>query len=236
MFKNYFLTAWRNLWKNKFYSFINIFGLAIGLSVGIMILLWVHDELSFDRFHSNTANIYKINSHLGTGSGLQVWEDAPSPLAVHSKRLIPEVENAVRIAGNHVNFLFEYGGKKITVTNKVFVDPSFFQIFDFKLLKGNKAAPFEDIKSIILTSAIAEKFFGNEDPIGKILIADKNESFKVTGVLEDFPQNSSISYNMIFPMDLYAKRFTGNGDWKTIDEDLGNFFYRIFLQLKRVVT
>jgi putative ABC transport system permease protein len=74
MFKNYFKIAWRNLWKNKFYSLVNITGLAIGLSVGIMILLWVQDEFSYDSFHTNADNIYKINSHLGTGADEQVWE------------------------------------------------------------------------------------------------------------------------------------------------------------------
>jgi len=91
MFKNYFKTAWRNLFKNKFYSAINITGLAIGLAVGIMLLLWVQDEMSYDSFHQNANSIYKINSHLGTGSGAQVWEGSPGPLAVFCKQQIPEV-------------------------------------------------------------------------------------------------------------------------------------------------
>src|SRR5215213_4666549 len=99
MFKNYFKIAWRSLLTNKFYSAINISGLAIGLGVGIMILLWVQDELSYDSFHGDANNIYKINSHLGTGSGAQVWGGAPSPLAIFAKTQIPEVVNAVRING-----------------------------------------------------------------------------------------------------------------------------------------
>ena len=91
MIKNYFKTAWRNLLNNKFYSAINITGLSIGLAVGIMVLLWVQNELSYDRFHKNAADIYKINSHLGTGSSTQVWEGAPGPLAIFSKQ-IPEIK------------------------------------------------------------------------------------------------------------------------------------------------
>jgi len=100
MFRNYFITAFRNLWKNKFYSSINITGLSVGLAVGIMILLWVQDELSYNSFHRNADHIYKINSHLGTGTGEQVWEGAPSPVALFSKKEIPEVADAMRLRGN----------------------------------------------------------------------------------------------------------------------------------------
>lgn len=232
MYKNYFLTAWRNLLRNKFYTSINISGLAIGLSVGIMILLWVQDEFSYDGFHSNAKNIYKINSHLGSGAGSQVWEGSPSPLAVHSRKEIPEVENAVRIADNYESSLFEYKEKHFPGTKMAYADPSFFTVFDFKLKKGNRLAPFEGSHSVILTSSVARKYFGEEDPIGKVLVADKKDNYKVTGVLEDFPQNSTIQYDMIFPMDLNAEKFRGNGSWKTIDEDLGNYFYKIYIQLK----
>src|SRR5450432_3545670 len=112
MFKNYFKTAWRNLVNNKFYSTINITGLAIGLAVGIMILLWVQDELSYDNFHQNAGSIYKINSHLGKGASAQVWEGSPGPLAVFCKQQIPEVVNGVRINNIYEQMLFTYGDKK----------------------------------------------------------------------------------------------------------------------------
>jgi putative ABC transport system permease protein len=237
MFKNYFITAWRNLLNNKFYSCINVIGLAVGLSVGIMILLWVQDELSYDKFHANAERIFKINSHLPTGESEQVWEGSPSPIAVHASKKIPEVEAAVRIRDNYDNALFTYEGKSFIAADFsssriAYVDPNFFSVFDFKLLKGNKSMPFQGSHSVILTSSVAQKIFGKEDPIGKIIVGDKRDNFKVTGVIEDFPLNSSIRYDMLFPMDLYAERFTGNGDWKTIDEDLGNYAYSIFLVLK----
>jgi putative ABC transport system permease protein len=235
MFINYFKTAWRNLLKNKFYSTINITGLAIGLAVGIMVLMWVQDELSYDSFHRNADNIYKINSHLGKGSDAQVWEGSPAPLAVFCKQSIPEVVNTVRIKQRWDQILFTYGDKKFVETNSAFVDPSFFSVFDFKLLKGNAAKPFRDNNSVILTSSVAKKYFGTEDALGKIIKTEK-DNFVVTGVLEDFPENSSIQYDMLLPMSLFAKQFTadgGNGDWKTIDEDLGNFQYNIYLQVQK---
>lgn len=123
MFKNYFKTAWRNLRKNKFYSSINIIGLAIGLSAGIMVLLWVQDEWSYDRFHSKAGTIYKINSRVGE----QVWEGSPGPLAVYCKQSIPEVLNVVRINNVDEPLLFTYGDKKFTESKLAFVDSSFFQ-------------------------------------------------------------------------------------------------------------
>src|SRR3954454_17607381 len=123
MLKNYFKSAWRNLEHNKFYSAINIIGLAIGLAVGIMVLMWVKDEFSYDGFHRNAANIYKINSHLGTGSAAQVWEGSPAPLAVYSKQSIPEVINTVRIKPRGEQLLFTYGEKKIVETRSAFTDP-----------------------------------------------------------------------------------------------------------------
>jgi putative ABC transport system permease protein len=236
MFKNYFVTAFRNLWKNKFYSAINITGLSVGLAIGILILLWVQDELSFDRFQAKVDRIYKINSHLGEGSGAQTWEGSPSPVAVFAKRELPEVENSVRIKGVWDMSLFTHASSKFVVTNMAYVDNSFFSVFSFNLIKGNKNKPFIDAHSVVLPETMAKKFFGSADPIGKILTTDSKENFTVTGVLQDFPANSSIRFNMLFPMENYAKKFTGNGDWKTIDDDMGNYYYNNYLLLKSNVS
>jgi putative ABC transport system permease protein len=238
MFKNYFKTAWRNLLKNKFYSAINVAGLAIGLAVGIMILLWVQDEYSFDSFHKNRDTIYKINSHLGKGADEQVWEGAPAPLAIFCKQSIPEVVNEVRIDNVNGPLLFKYADKKFTETNMACVDSTFFSMFDFKLIKGNLQKPFPNMNSIILTESEAKKYFGTDEPIGKILSMDYGD-FTVCGVMKDFPENSSIRYNMLLPWNLDAYYFTkqgGNGNWKTMDEDLGSYSYQIYLQLQKGVS
>ena len=234
MVKNYFKIAWRNLWYNKFYSAINIAGLAIGLAVGIMILLWVQDELSYDRFHKNAGSIYKINSHLGTGTDEQVWEGAPAPLAVFCKQSIPEVVNSVRIDNVNGPLLFKYAGKKFTETNLACVDSTFFSLFDFKLIKGNILKPFPNMNSIIISASESKKYFGNGEAIGKVLGTDYG-NFTVSGVMEDFPENSSLHFNMLLPWAFDAYYFAqsgGNGDWTTMDEDLGSFSYQIYLQLR----
>ena len=233
MIKNYFKTAWRNLKKNKLYSGINITGLSIGLAVGILILLWVQDELSYDSFHHNAGDIYKINSHIGAGTSAQVWDGAPAPLAVFSKQ-IPDVMKTVRVNEIYQSFLFKYGDKKFNESNLAFVDSTFFSVFDFKFLQGVATNPFPNINSIVITSSEARKYFGNSNAVGKIL-ATAQGNFTVTGVVQDFPENSSFRYNMVLPMSWYAKEFAasgGNGDWKTMDEDLGNYYFHIYLQLK----
>ena len=235
MLENYFKTAWRNLVKNKFYSALNISGLAMGLAVGIMILLWVQDEFAYDRFHKNADDIYKINSHFGKGEDAQVWEDSPAPLAVMFLQSVPEVSNVVRILPKWGQMLFAYGDKKLMETTSAYVDPSFFSMFDFGLIKGNTQEPFSDIYSVVLTQSVAKKYFVNQDPIGKIMKSG-NENYIVSGVIADFPDNSGIRYNMLFPLSLYGKKFTeqgGNGNWKTIDEDLGNYQYFTYVQLKK---
>jgi len=235
MIKNYFKTAWRVLWNNKFYSAINIAGLAVGLAVGIMILLWVKHESGYDGFYRNASTIYKINSHIGSSSTAQVWDGAPAPLAVFCKQSIPEVINSVRVKTRYEDVHFEYRGNKFTEQHSAYVDPSFFSIFDFEFLNGSAANPFKDDHSVVITASTAKKYFGTSNASGKILVANK-ENFLVTGVLQDIPDNSKFQYNILFPMSLFAKQFRGNGAWKTIDEDLGNYQYEIYLQLQKTAS
>ena len=120
MFRNYFKTAWRNLWKHGLYSLINIKGLSLGLAVGILILLWVQDEFSFDRFHKNEKNIYKLENMVGTGSSRQLWTVTASPIGILAKKEIPGVEDAVRISNNGIYKLFKYEDKVFNEQNNFF--------------------------------------------------------------------------------------------------------------------
>ena len=117
MIKNYFKTAWRNLLKNRFYSIINISGLSAGLAVGILILLWVQDEFSFDSFHKNEKNIYKVENMVGTGDSRQLWTNTASPIGVLAKKEIPGVEDVVRISYNGRYGLFKYNDKTFSNEN-----------------------------------------------------------------------------------------------------------------------
>lgn len=232
MIKNYLKTARRSLWKNKFYSIINISGLAIGLAAGIMLLLWVQNELSYDRFNKNYQQIYNLSSHFTSNGEERTWTRVPGPLAVYAKSF-SQVKSTVRIR-SYYGLLSDKDKNKMFDGNMVAgVDTGFFSMFTFDLLEGNKTRLFTNINSIIVTRSTAQKFFGNESALGKI-IRFNEEYFTVTGIMKDFPQNSSFKYDAIVSMAYVAQEFTkngGNGNWKTIDEDLGNYGYKTYVQL-----
>ena len=234
MFRNYLKIAWRGLWKNKFYSIINISGLAVGLATGIMLLLWVQNELSFDKFNKDYKHIYQLSSHFKSNGENLTWTGVPGPLAVFSKS-IPGVQSVVRTQREFDQVLSDKDRKKIFDGNTIaVVDSGFFSMFSFPLVNGNSATVFPNINSVVLTRSTAQKLFGNQDAIGKTIMFQR-DFFTVTGVMKDFPENSSIRYDAIFPMGLFAKQFTasgGNGDWKTIDEDLGDFSFTTYIKLQ----
>jgi ABC-type antimicrobial peptide transport system permease subunit len=158
----------------------------------------------------------------------------PGPLAVFAKSM-SEVQSIVRTQNQFDQVLSNKDRTRIFDGNKVAtVDSGFFNMFSFQLLKGNRAALFPNINSVVLTKSTAQKLFGDDDAIGKTIIFNKTD-FTITGVLKDFPGNSSIQFDAIFPMGYYAQQFTaggGNGDWKTIDEDMGNFGFTTFVKLQ----
>lgn len=231
MIKNYFKTAWRNLWKNRFYSSINLLGLSVGLAVGLIILLWVKDELSYDRFHAEAPHIYKVIAHLGTGSSKQSWDGVPAPIGAYGKSQVPEVKETARVVDNHDYSVFQYADKQFKESRTVYIDPSFFTIFNFTILSGNKVNLFPDNNSILITTSTAQKYFGKENPIGKVIRADNKEDFTVQGVIADFPANSTLQYDMLFSIGRLAKQYTGKDFWKSMNEDWGNYYCATFLQV-----
>ncbi|PWU24279.1 hypothetical protein C5B42_00165, partial [Candidatus Cerribacteria bacterium 'Amazon FNV 2010 28 9'] len=233
MIKNYLKTAWRNLSKSRFYTLINIGGLAVGLTIGILLLLWIQDEFSYDSFHKKATRIYKLENIVGTGTSRQLWSVTTAPIGVLAKKQIPGVEDVVRITYNGFYGLFRYHDKVFNEQDNHFTDASFFSMFDFNISNGNKSNPFPDNNSIVITKSTAGKYFGNENPIGKIIVADDSVNFKVTGVINDFPKNSSVQGNMFFPMSLLAqKTYAHNTDGKSIDNDFIQFDYDTYLLLR----
>ena len=201
MFKNYFKTAWRNLWKNKVYSAINVIGLSIGMAACIAILIFVSYERSFDNFH--TKNIYRLNEVQKFEGMVAAQKVALSmyPMGPTLRAEFPEVENFTRInaAGNTP---LDYGDKRVYIKRVCFVDSTFLSIFDFKLLQGDRNTALEKPNSIVLTKETAENFFGKENPIGKRLTSyrrDDTTELLVTGVLENVPQNSQLQFNALIP-------------------------------------
>ena len=231
MFRNYLKTAWRNLVKNRFYSLINIVGLSAGLAIGILILLWVQDELSFDSFHKKTADIYRLECFGGTGASKQIWDDMVAPIGPLAKQQLPEVTDQVRLSENNFYSLYKYQDKVFGNENVSCTDPSFFSVFDFPLIKGDPAHPFPDDQSVVITQKTAKKYFGDQDPLGKVIIADDKVNFTVSGVIRDFPENSSMQFDMLMPMTLMGKKLW-EGDSIDIKTDFVQFNFTTFLLLK----
>ncbi|HEK20196.1 MULTISPECIES: ABC transporter permease [unclassified Mucilaginibacter] len=236
MLKNYFKTAWRNVLANKFYAAINITGLTVGLVVGIFMLLWVQDELSYDRFNTKADNIYKIGIVGGTGLSKQIFSSIIAPVATFAKKEIPEVKDGVRIMSVG-EAPFKYKDKIFYEDNFCFTDPSYFSVFDFPLIRGDKRNPFPDNNSVVITESTAKKYFGNENPIGKTVIVGQNEPVAVTGVIADYPKNSSFQYHVMLPLSrfnylAYVKSKTsydGKTTVPSMDADWSSFSFQTYL-------
>lgn len=201
MLKTYFKIALRNLFKNKTYTFLNVFGLAIGLACFILIALWVKNELSYDKYHSKADRVYRIAGKVETDSETFDQAVTSPPVAEAMIKDFPEVENAVRMVLR--DCIVRYEEKQFAEDDILFADQSFFEIFDYELISGNKNSALTDPYSIILTKSMAEKYFGDDNPIGKSLtmfIFDpegNGAQYKINGVIADPPKNSHITYNII---------------------------------------
>jgi putative ABC transport system permease protein len=228
MFLNYLQTTFRNFWKNKLYSLINICGLAVGMMASILLLLWVQDELSYNSFHQNTDRLYRVVTSIGTADSKQTWASSTASLAAFAAREIPEIEQTVRFIPNWNVSLFTYKDKKFKESACVYADPSFFTLFNFPFVKGNPQQPFPNNQSIIITESIAKKYFGNDDPIGKVIRTNDKEDFMVSGIIEDIPANSTIKFDIFFPFDILVKSYTPNIYWKSLETDWGNFGYQTY--------
>lgn len=205
---NYIKTALRVIRRQKAYSFINISGLAIGLAVCMLIVLWVAEEWSFDRFHANASQIYRIyrdESATQTGSTSAL---TPPPMAAALKADFPDIIRATRF-GYWRMPLVSYGEKRFNEENYRHADPDFFAMFSFPLLKGNPETVFADPYSVVLTEKTAEKYFGQEDPIGKTLTVNNTYEVLVTGVMEDVPSNTSLTFELLSPFELLLRESIG---------------------------
>lgn len=217
MFKNYFKIAWRNLWKNKIYTAINIIGLSVGMAACIVIMLFVFYERSFDKMH--TKNLYRLNEVQKFEGMVAAQKVALSmfPMGPTLKNDFPEIKNYTRVNW-HDNFQMTYQEKKIYFPEAFFVDSTFLQLFDFPLLKGNRQTALEKPHSVVLTRASAEKLFGQEDPMGRTVThyGEDTLSFTVTGILENLPQNSQLQFDGLYSFNTVTKPIWmtyWNGNW-----------------------
>lgn len=203
MIKNYFVVAWRNLAKNKVFSLINILGLTIGITVCLMIFLFIMNEFSVDDFHKNGKNIYRIARVINNeGKDANVaWVSAPYGPAL-ANDFKGQVQQVVRV--NPTNNLVTIGNRSFNEKKVYDADANFFNVFSFPLLKGNTASVLKNPNSVVLTESTAKKYFGSaEAAMGKVIQLDKKQPLQVTGIAKDVPSNSHLDFDLVVPIDLY---------------------------------
>ncbi len=196
MLKNYLIITWRNIKRNKGFSFINIAGLAVGMAACLLILLWVRDELSFNKFHENAENIYLTISERVNHRG-EFFNNTPVPLAEPLRNDFPEISKVVRFQFRG-DITARYRDKIFPDWQGVYADPDVFAVFTFPFLKGDADSSFENVNSIVLTESAAEKLFTGIDPLGQMMEIE-GDLVEVTGILEDIPKNSDIQVDYIRP-------------------------------------
>jgi len=198
MLKNYFKIAIRNLRKNKTYSFINILGLSIGIACTLFMMMWVVNELSWDKFQTNADTLFRVEQDQPNPKGMFHVNLTPFPMGPALKEEVPEIKNSARMVFPGT-ILMQTGGKSFYENKAVIVDPAYLEMFTFPLIKGNKATVLNSPTSIVLTENLAKKYFGNEDPIGKILLVNTKYNLKVTGVMRKLPSNTYLGAKILLP-------------------------------------
>jgi hypothetical protein len=215
MLRNYFKIAVRIIKRSKVYSFINISGLAVGMACCILILLWVKDELSFDRFHENADMIYRVTDRYYSSSGglfssaITAW-----PLAEALKNDFPEIVESARLR-ILTHRLISYQDKKFYENDFVAVDPSFLKMFSFPLVAGDITTALTEPNTILITEETAARYFGTENPMGKVLTYNNHTDFKVTGVLKNVPHSSHIRFDFLVPFESTLRALGWSVEWWT---------------------
>lgn len=225
MIKNFFKITFRNLWRHKGFSFINILGLAVGMGACFLIFLYVSFERSYDLFHSKASNIYRLVTDIDTPSetihaGITSW-----PMGPNIKADFPEVEAVARV--QRTGMLITKEEKKFQEESVLFADSTFFKLFDFPLTKGDPKSVLKEQLSVVLTKSAAKKYFGDADPVGQTLSLYDYYPAKITGVMEDLPQNSHIKADLLVSMSTLTQNFNPGQD-----EQWSNFDATTYLLLK----
>jgi len=199
MLKNYFAVAFRNLWKHRAFSAINLLGLSAGMTVCFLIFSYVRFESGYDAFHHNAGRIYRVVCDIKTPAET-IRADGPAwPVGPNLQKQFPQIASAVRTVRS--SLLVRTGDIKFQEENSMFADPAFFQVFDFPLLKGDPASALKEPFSVVFSESAAKKYFGAANPVGQtVLLAQKAWPVKVTGLMKDLPENSQFKADMIVSM------------------------------------
>ena len=213
MLKNHLRTAWRSLLRGRSFSVINISGLIVGMAGATLILLWLYNEIGFDRFHANKDRISQLYVMTDIpGEKHQTLGVVSQPLGPALKAKFPEIESFARVT-DVSHFLFTAGNRSFTQLQGDFVDPDFLRVFSFPLASGDQTDPLGSASSIVLTEKLARKLFGTTDVVGKTVRLDSADNFTVTGVLRDLPANTEFNFEYLLPWSYLKKLGWNNENW-----------------------
>lgn len=228
MIKNYIKIAWRNLVRNKVYSALNIVGLATGMAVALLIALWAANEYSYDRFLPDYARLYQLEMNLTSShDGTHTQNNVSIPVVGALKKQYPEIKYIAESDGMRQHNLM-VDNKKLYV-NGAAVGTDFLNMFQYKLIKGNANTALTDAYAIVLTKSLAKSLFGNADPIDKLVKIDNRNNLKVTGVIDDLPENSTLQFKFLFPFNYIIQ----SEDWmKNELTNWTNNSYQVFVMLQ----
>jgi len=211
MFKNNLKIAFRNLFRNKSYAFINIIGLAIGIASTALIFLWVEDELTFNNYFPNKEELFKIKDRQNYDGKTYVFDATPGPLAKGIKADIPGIKYAARCTWGD-QLLISVKEKNIYSKGN-YVDPDFLKMMHLDFLKGNANTAFSQLNSIVLTEKTADKFFGSNDVIGKSIKINNGESYIVSGIIKNLPENTSFNFEWLAPFKIFENKNIWLKEW-----------------------
>jgi putative ABC transport system permease protein len=226
MIKNYLLIAFRNLYRNSFYSAINIIGLAVGIACTVLILLWVADELSFDRFHENYGEIHNVFINQEFAGKVATHNAVPYPAMDAIRSVAPGVKHVV-MTNNGEGYNLAVGETRVTKMGLA-VSEEFFTMFSFKPIYGDATSTLRDRSSIVITQSAAKSLFGDINPVGKFVLCEKTKEFKVGAVIEDIPPQSTIRFDFFLPFSY----FESTQEWvRESRENWQNNSFHIYVQL-----
>jgi putative ABC transport system permease protein len=229
MLKNYLKIAWRGLLKNRLFTFLNLVGLATGLAVALLLTLYVKDEFQFDRYHSKADRIYRVIVHATFDGKTMVWGNAPNAVGPAMKSEVPSVEQQVRLLRHNFGetAFVNSTDKKFAEKNFYWADGSLFDLFDIPLIHGNPKTALDGPHKVVVSQATANRYFGDENPVGKVLYVDSKDTLRVTGVYQTFPGTSTLDADLIGSFS--SVRWAQHASW-------GNASFETFLLLNPKAT
>lgn len=226
MFKNYLTIALRNIFRNKLFSTVNILGLVFGICSAMLIFLWVNDEMAVDGYHQNIDRLYRVMENQEYSDGrIYTFAATPGPMAPVIKEKFPEIERATRFTWP-IRGLFQFDEFSFYEEGR-YVDPDFLSMFTFPLVKGDSSTALGNNNSIVISEAMAKKYFGDEEPVGKVFTFNKDKQLTVTGVLKDVPPSSSMRFDYLLPFEIF---WNENKSWL---DQWGNNNIRTYLLLAK---